>query len=418
MDRIPPISEMVQAVLRHTILLVSIVTVGLVLAVNYALQQPQIFRTAAVVQIGQDAIADPDASAGTNGPALQRLQIIEQRLMARENLSTLIEVFRLYNDPDMSMSDRVAALRNDISLSQITNPDYRWRPDVAPTALLIEVTSGNPDQAAQVANALVENLVAQSRNLRTERIDVTLSFYRSEEARIGGDIAALDSEIAVFKAENAGSLPEALSSQRDKLVTLEEQELALEQEIIEANSSVRPDRGSIDRLLEQLRLLRERKEAVEADIARTPNVERDLNALTRRLQQLNDEYDEVVAIRQEAERGQMLEESQNAESFVVLEPAEVPEHPIAPNRKKIVAMGGAGAFALALALIVILELRNPVLRTSGQMQRQLGILPVVAIPNIELPGARLRRRLLWVSSSALVVLLGVVAIQVAIGQRV
>lgn len=418
MERIPPISEMIQMVLRHVVLVTAVMVVGIVAAVFYAMAQPQIYQTSAVVQIGQEAVPGPGSSTGTNGAALQRLQEIELQMMARDNLAEIIERFDLYGgDEAMSLNDRVFALRNDTNISQIIDEAYRWRPDVAPTALLIEVTNGDPLLAAEVANALVQDWVEQSRSNRTGRVSGALAFFESEEARITAAISALDAQIADFKTEFAGSLPDAIASQRDKLLTLEEQELAIEQQMIEISSSVRPDRAQLTRLEEQLALLRDRKAVVEEELAGAPAVERELNVLVREQTQLNSQYDNIATRRAEAEMGQMLESSQQSESFVVLEQAQVPEHPIAPNRKKIVAMGGAMALVISLVTILVVELRNPVLRTSAQMQRQLGILPVVAIPNIEVRGERVRRRLLWMSAAALVVLLGVLAVQVAMGQR-
>ena len=81
--------------------------------------------------------------------------------------------------------------------------------------------------------------------------------------------------------------------------------------------------------------------------------------------------------------GQMMENSSQTESFLVLETALIPEHPIAPNRRKIVLAGTMLSAIIGLGLVLLLELRNPVIRTASQMERQLGLPPVVSIPNIE-----------------------------------
>jgi hypothetical protein len=44
--------------------------------------------------------------------------------------------------------------------------------------------------------------------------------------------------------------------------------------------------------------------------------------------------------------------------------------------------GVAAAFCAGLGLAFILDLAKPVVRTSAQMQRQLGIRPVVTIPSL------------------------------------
>lgn len=416
MERIPPISELINAVLRHALLVAVVLIGGAVGSVMYALSQPRLYQTAAVVQIAQQTIPDPSSGGPTNAAILTRLQIIEQRLMARDNLVRIIEDLELFSDtPEMSVNDRVQALRTSARVIQITDPALAWRPDVSPTALMIQVDSGDPEEAARVANTFVDNLVAQSRDLRSSQVGDTLAFFVSEEARIGAAITALDNEIAAFKRENAGSLPESLGAQRDQLLSLSDQALEIEQQIIEQQTAVRPDAARLARLTEQLNLLRTRIGLVEAEIAAAPEVERQFAALTRRLQQLTDQYQIVTRNKAEAEMGQMLESAEGSESFLVLERAQVPEHPIAPNRRRIVAAGGLAAAMVAGILVVLLELRNPVLRTAGQMQRRLGLRPVVAIPKIEIRAERVRRRLLWASGSALALLVTIVLVQIALG---
>jgi len=90
---------------------------------------------------------------------------------------------------------------------------------------------------------------------------------------------------------------------------------------------------------------------------------------------------------------QMLEASQKTDSFTVLEKALPPDWPIAPSRKRILAMGGVLSVMLALSLVFVLEMRSPVIWTRGQMERQLRLRAVAAIPVLETPRKRRIRKL-------------------------
>lgn len=391
MEKIPSINELLSAFFRHIAVLGAVVLAGFVFSVIYALGQPRLYQTQAVVQIEQPRLPETLSGASTAGSNLQRLQIIEQRLMARDNLSAIIQKLNLADGADdSSMAELVTALRTSTRIEQISDPAMRWRPDVSPSALSIIVQDANPDRAALIANEFLNNMLEQSRSSRAERVTETLEFFESEEKRVGAAIADLDAQIADFKRLNADALPDSLVAQRTQLANLEDAELNIDREMIEGNTGLRGDAGSRaalrnEQLEEQKRLIQERRRLIEANIQRAPQVEESFAALNRQLLQLTDQFTIITRNRSEAEMGQMLENSSQTESFLVLETALVPEYPIAPNRRKIVMAGTLLSIIIGLGVVLLLELRNPVLRTASQMERQLGLRPVVSIPNIEAP---------------------------------
>ena len=171
--------------------------------------------------------------------------------------------------------------------------------------------------------------------------------------------------------------------------------------------------GQIAAQTEQLRahkqaLAEERRQLKQA-IRRTPEVEVALNALNRELVELQERYSDVARRREEARIGEQLEANQQSERFEVLEEALLPDQPVGPNRKKIVVFGSGASVGLALGLIFLLEMMNPALRTTAQMERQLGLSPVVSIPYVSAPGERWRRRGVWTAG----LLLGAAAVLLA-----
>ncbi len=92
----------------------------------------------------------------------------------------------------------------------------------------------------------------------------------------------------------------------------------------------------------------------------------------------------------------MLQASQQGESFRILETAIIPENPIAPNRKRIALMGCILAGLAGIALVAFLEMRNPIIRTVGQLERHLGLRAVAVIPNVHVASERAWRRVFWI----------------------
>lgn len=398
MDRILPFDELLGMLRRRFALFALVAVLGSAVALAYALSLPRLYRATAVIQIESPALSENVMASTEASAALQQLQRTEQRLMARKNLISVIERHDLFKDsPAMSMNDRVFALRKATSIEQVTNPALQYRPDVSPTALTITVQLGDPEKVAAVTNDFVDSVLAQNRARREERVRESLAFFASEEERVGAEIAALDSEIAGFKSRNADALPDAVGGKRGQLAALEDSDLALERQLIELTGNGTAGRANVARQIarieEQRAIIAARRQGLEAAIARAPEVEKSLNTLTRRRAVLEEQFAIITRNRAEAEMGQMLESSRNAENYEILELAQVPEYPVAPSRKKVFLAGVAASFALAGLLVYLLESLHPVIRTAAQMKRRLDITPVVVIPTVRTFGDVTRRRL-------------------------
>jgi len=412
MDKILQLDEFMSMVRRRILVFGIVVTVGSLLSFFYAIGLPREYETSAVIQIEGSSVSENIATTSDTSRSIQQLQRTEQRLMASDHLVSVIKKFNLFADlPAASLNDKIYLLRMATRIEQVTNPAFQWRTDMSPTALTITVRLGDPDQVALVANEFSNSVLKHNRRNREDRVREALEFFESEEVRVGTEIAALDTEIADFKKENADSLPEAVLSKRTQIAGLEETDLVLEQQLIELTSGQGTDRRpviikQIEQINEQRAAIAERRDAIATSIKSAPKVEKTFNTLRRRLSLLEEQYTVITRHRAEAEMGQMLEVSRQSEMFVVLEVAKVPDSPIAPSRKKIFAMGFAGSVSLAAALVFLLENLNPVLRSAAQMERQLNMRPVVVIPNIDTT-ARFTRRWLTRAAIVLVLLIGV-----------
>ncbi len=399
MDLVQTINETVNMLLRRIPVWGPIAVLGVVASIFYAFSLPRLYETTAVIQIGNSKLSDQVGSQNAGASLSQYLRKIEQRIMARDNLLEIIAKHKLFQDgPSMSPSDQVLALRQATRIEQLTDPGQAWRPDAAPSALTITVRMGDPELAAVIANDFVNRVLVQNRSERQQLANRALRFFESEEKRIGAEIDQLDAEIASFKRKNAASLPSALSTQQEKLVALEAALLEVEQQIVELNNSkekLRKDDLAKQLLLaeDQRQLIEGRRREIQNALDNAPKVEKDFNLLQRKLTQLEDQFSVISKNRAEAEISQILETGQQSGLLSVLETALVPEHPVSPNRKKIVVIGGIVSLLVAGGLVLLLELLNPVIRTSAQLERQLKIMPVVAIPVVKTPRDSFLRRL-------------------------
>lgn len=401
MGQIQTLNELLHMLRRRFLVWSSIVVFGIILTLAYTFSLPRLYESVAIIQVGNSQISDKLSGANAHTSLTQYLLKIEQRIMARDNLVSVIDKYNLFaGKPEISVNDKVLQLRLATKISQIIDPGQAWRPDASPSALTISVRLGDPELAVTIAQIFVDNVLKENTLSRVNQARKTFAFFESEEKRVGKAIAELDAEIAVFKQSYASSLPSALPTQRKLLVRMESATLEIDQQIVELNNGKSKLRASDYETLvksanDQRLLITEKRDAISHAIDAAPNVEKELLILTRRLQQLENQYDIITKNQAEAEIGQMLETGMQSESLTVLESPLEPEWPVSPNRKKIAAVGTILSILVAAFTALLLEMMNPVIRNAAQLERQLQIIPVVSIPVIKTPKERIWRKV-WI----------------------
>ncbi|WP_136442056.1 GumC family protein [Pacificoceanicola onchidii] len=401
MNQFQTFDEVVSALKRRFWLIVLITAIGCALSLSYAISQIKTFEATAVVQI-EDARV-PDQLAGATAAAenaARRVRLIEQRLMARDNLIRIMDKHDLFaDDPAISINERIFQMRQAASIEQIVDASQIYAAGGnTPSGLLITVRLDDPQKAADLANELMYSVIDQSRDRSVSRARDTLDFFVAEEDRVSAEIAVMEEQIAVFKSANSDQLPAGVSDLRDQLASLRDASLDLDQQIltIETTSDRQRDevkQANIQLLQEQKLLVTERIAQIQAQISGAPEVERALSGMERELNRLQDQYSVITRRKAEAEMGEALENRQQTDRFEVLETALVPEHSVSRSRKKTAIMGAVASLIVGIAVAFATELMNPAIRNAAQMERMLGMQPVVAIPTVSTRHDRTRRGL-------------------------
>ncbi len=404
MGQFTTLDDVLGVLRRRFVLILGITLIGAALSLVYATSLPRSYETTAIIQVELSELAATGTTQSPGARVKNRLNLIRQQLMARDAIMAVIDELNLFANTPIPESEKIDKLREAVVIEPILEGADAWRPEAVPSGLLITVRWGDAEQAATIANTFLDRVLMQSEARRQAQVGEALRFFESEANRVGAKISALEAKISRFKQENAAALPDGVSALRSQLATLEATELEIERQIIglKANSGrLREDALSrqINELEEQKALVGARIDAIEAALKTAPEIEREFNRLSRDLEQLQAQMDVITRRRAEAEMEQALESAQVSERFEVLEVALVPEYPIAPSRKKIAVAGTLLFLVLGAALAMVLEMLNPAIRTASQMERELGVVPIVTIPNLDQPGrtGRWRKRWVWLA---------------------
>jgi len=252
--------------------------------------------------------------------ASHRFSLIRQHLLSRASLIEIIDRFNLYIEyPDLKPGEMVERLRHAVRIK--AGASKRQGPDGA-TISVLSVTAEMPIalQAQQVAHEISRRLIDLNTRFRVEKAHETLAFFTAQQDDLATRIRALDLQIAGFSRENDPRLSDTPP------------ELAISE---------------------------------------------------RQLAQLRDEMAVISTHRTQAEIVIRMENQGLAERLNVIDPAALPDGPMASNRKWVALTGGALSVLLAFVLAFMQELRNPVIRTAAQMQRETGFIPMVSIPYLD-----------------------------------
>jgi len=115
-------------------------------------------------------------------------------------------------------------------------------------------------------------------------------------------------------------------------------------------------------------------------IERGPAVEQRLKALQRDYSSAQVRYQEAMSKLQSARESMELEEGQMAEKLTLLEPPQVPESPIKPNRKAIILLGFVLGSGLGVGSAAMSEFMDQSVRSAGSLasvsrRPVLGVIP-------------------------------------------
>lgn len=407
MGPVQTFADFLDMVRRRAGLILLIAVLGCAASVMVALENRHLYRATEVIQVVQPKVAGELARSTVEGSTARRLQSIEQRVMARDSVLEVIEIFGLFADvPAMTPGEKVDALREAASI-KLTAAAGNGR-DGSVSILTVTAEMPTPKQASQIAHEFARRTIALSRETRLEKARETLAFFTAREETLRQQVERVEDQMTAFRKANDLALPGTLNFRRDEIAGINQELLSIARERIRVERAAEQARkterkATADRILAdtnaqlatldaQARLLEGRKAELENSIETSPQTDRQISTFESELERLRAELGVASARRTEAEVGYRLETQGQGEQLTVIEPAIAPDYPFTPSRKKMVIAGAFASLLAALVTALALEVLNPVMRTAAHMERDLGIKPVVSVPRLQT--RRYRRGLL------------------------
>jgi uncharacterized protein involved in exopolysaccharide biosynthesis len=406
------------------------------------LVSPSYLATATVLVNSQD-IPEEFVQSTVEEDSFEQINALVGAILARDRLADLVERHDLYPDlrGQVEFAELLAAFRETVTIEEQQGIGRQAR-NVTSKLFTVSFQAGDPKTAALVANELADALTDESIRIRQEKAQLTTQFLRKQMEQIEADLREQESRVTEFKQTYRGELPSELESNLRKLERLQAQRQSLAIQIAEAETRFATLAGdqlpagspesrlrdlrqrhagelaihteehpnvvslqrqldaveaaiasgtagglslaaSTDRTIRELRIQLAATEAelgaLDARVGLTPARQEELAALEQKAEVLRTNYLEFLHKVQEAELAENLETAQKGEHVSVLDRAAVPTSP-ERSRQKLLAVTAVLALAFGVGLGILLEIADPVLFGTRQLEERYDLPVLGSVP--------------------------------------
>lgn len=355
--------------------------------VGTALLWPPTYLSEGKVLVQSQQIPTELVRPTVTSAAQERIQVIQQRTMTRDNLVAIADKFQLFPDKRtlMSVTELVELIRKNTRITPVDlGLDFKQRSRAESPTIVFSVgfEYGDAATAARVANELMTRILNEDLRDRTSRATDTTKFLGREVQKLQADNAALDARIAQLRlsqgkptASGGADQPAAVLSQ-------------LKMDLVQKGALYSEKHPLIQSLKRQIEAM---EKAAEPAANTDANAAASLEALVAQQEALQKNLEAASTKLAAARLGENLEKDQQSEKLEIIEQPTVPQEPIKPNRPKVAALAILLALAVGAGLTFAVEIADKGIRRSSDIFSIVDSQLVVSIPYI-ITAAEVRRR--------------------------
>jgi polysaccharide chain length determinant protein (PEP-CTERM system associated) len=354
--------------------------------VSYTGRDPEtvaaVTNTLASLYLSENSRVREREASGTAEFLRKELDDVKERLAEQEARVSAFKRRHIGENPS-NMEGNLAVLER-LTAQLRLNSDSQNRAMERRQALSRQLagSEGIPSTVGGAAADPVDAPGARLAKLHQELIDLRTRFSDKYP-----DVIRLKAEIAAAmeaQAQSAGRVAEG--------ATPAPPESALNPYAFKLRQAMAEAEAELTTLRTEERRLREDFTTYQRRVENTPLREQEFQALSRDYETTSELYRTLLKRYEEAQLAETLEQRQKGEQFRILEMAIPPSVPWAPNRMRLLLMGGLMSAGLALASVWLSERLDASVHGVNEL-RGLARFPVVArIPQIVSEGDAARRR--------------------------
>jgi protein tyrosine kinase modulator len=380
---------------------------GLYLA---AIQKPSYLSEGKVLVESQSIAPDLVKQIAT-ATASERIQLIQQRILTRENLLSVAHKFELFpNQPGI-----LDLMRKS---TQIKPADVEGQPrqGTATVAFTVGFEYENRELAMRVASEFVTMIVNEDERSRTSRSTEAVKILTAETKEIEDKLESTQMQISEIARRPHDAVPENPEQQRAQMTAF----AALKAELIQKSSIYSEAHPAVIALKKRVAAMEKSLTQPAQPTAKAPSTAvDDIDTLKRQREALEKRLSDANGRLATARLNEKIDREQQFGSVQVIESPSLPQRPEKSGRLKLVGLAFAAAAMLGIGTVLATELLDGSIRGRHQLSGVVAGPLIVSIPYIQTRADILRDR--WrlifgtVSLVLLLAVLGGLAATIVLG---
>lgn len=210
---------------RRWLAIVVSAAAAIAISVVTAALWPPTYRSTATILVEEQEIPQDLVRTTVTSYADQRIQVIGQQVMTRQNLLQIIDKYDLYKNKRRTRTNEeiLEGMRKDVRID-VVSADVAGGRRVT-IAFNLSYEGESPAQTQKVASELVTLYLNENLKIRQQKAEETATFLAEEARRLEQHISGIEERLAQFKRRNRGQLPE-LTQLNMQMLERTESELA------------------------------------------------------------------------------------------------------------------------------------------------------------------------------------------------
>ncbi len=361
-----------------------------------AIQKPN-YLSEGKILVESQAIAPDLVRPIVTATASERIQLIQQRIMTRDNLLSIANKFGLFPQ----RSEVFDLMRQS---AQIKPVDLEGQPrQGTPTiAFTVGFEYGNPELAMRVANEFLTLIVDADARSQTSRATEAVKILTGEAKDIEDKLEATQTQIFETERRPRDTVPEIPEQQKSELTAFSAlkaeliQKMAVYSDAHPAVIALKKRVAAMEKTLTQSALAAAKAQSTQAD---------EIEALKRQGEALEKRLADANSKLATARLSEKLDREQQSERLQVIETPPVPQKPLKSGRLKTVGLAFAVAAMLGIGTVVAAELFDGSIRGRHQLSGVVDGHLIVSVPYITTHADIVRARSRIIFGAVSVVLL-------------
>ena len=204
------LNDYISILRRRGVLLAATLAGLLTIALVVVVAIPPVYQSTGTIMVESQTIPTDLLPISAANLIDERIEIIRQRVMTRENLFKIIEKHGLFKDSTQSMtvSEKIDEMRKQITVESLGANVKSRRPGQGTIAFKLSFEHRKPEITQRVANELVTLFLDENVKSRTERANETTEFLTQEADKLKVELEKVETQLAAYKQEHSKALPQ------------------------------------------------------------------------------------------------------------------------------------------------------------------------------------------------------------------